>query len=650
VEAVLSVPIYTNQFTHFACTYANGVMTTYTNGELAGTVTTTVQPIKDLVPAQQPGIGIGNIGDSVNNFPYFGLIDEITAYNQPLTQTQVEDVYAAGSAGKCPVIGGGCLVSANIILDATTNIAAASDTWVTNVYHFTAPTNGTFLEIQPRQDGMLVDSIQLVESPGPNAADFFLPEESLDKVVGENAKGNWTLEVLDNRAGATNPQPLLVSWQLTLTLDTVVPSAIPLTHAIPQTNSVNPFEIRYFRVDVPAWARFATNTLFNVSGGVVNLLFNQNILPTGTGANDFTLLNSSGGGVVTLSTSGTVPTMQSGQQYYLGVQNLGAGTVNFSIEVDFDITTLTNGVPLTNTLAAVGLPHYYQYDVSSNAIAVAFEILRPNGNVDLFAHKGPPLPDELNFDYVSARPGTNNEAIVVITNSTPVPLTPGRWYLGVFNNDVAPVTYIIRATESGPPTIIPLTNAIPFNFHAGPGVLQTNFFSFVIDQTNPAALFELYNLTGNADLDLQRGSLPYLPPFFATSSRPGTNYEQIVIRTNLLGTNINATWYLSTPNNDPNLVNYTIRAILPTNGILISAIPITVSVNVPPPGSTNGPTLIWPSVEGEAYAILVTSNFITWTTNAIITNAPVPTATYVDPTPVTGFPWLFYRIEQIAAP
>jgi hypothetical protein len=493
----------------------------------------------------------------------------------------------------------------------------------------------------------LLDSFQLV---GNNPTNYFLPEEPLSKLAGEISKGEWRLEVLDNRAGATNPAPVLVSWQLSLTLDTVVPYAIPLTHAITQTNTVNPFEIIYYTVDVPGWARFATNLLFNVNGGPVNLLFNQSILPTGTGTGDYTLFTTATANTALLATNGPAPLLQPGTRYYLGVQNTGVAPVSFSIEVDFDITTLTNAIPLTNTLAAAFLPRYYQYDVSTNAIAAAFEILNPNGNVDLLARKGAPLPDDVNFDYVSAAPGSSDEAIVVITNSVPVPLTPGRWYLGVFNRDVNPVTYTIRATETGPPTIITLTNGVPFDFSVGRSVLQTNFFRFVVDQTNAAALFELYRLSGNADLTLQRGSLPFAPPYFDGSFRPGTNTEQIVVRTNLIGTNINAEWFLGVPNQDVGTVTYTIRAVVSTNGMLTSGIPITEGLTLPPAGSTNGPTLTWPAVAGESYEIWISTDLVNWTLLTTLTNAPSWTATFTDPDPIAGFPYRFYRIVQVPVP
>jgi len=73
--------------------------------------------------------------------------------------------------------------------------------------------------------------------------------------------------------------------------------------------------------------KFATNTLVSASGPV-NLLFNQNVPPTGTNAADFTLLSAStgGAGAPTLSTN-TTPPLVRGARYYLGVQNSGTSNV-----------------------------------------------------------------------------------------------------------------------------------------------------------------------------------------------------------------------------------------------------------------------------------------------------------------------------------
>jgi hypothetical protein len=583
---------------------------------------------------------------------YSGLLDEVGIYDHVLTDAQIQDIHAAGSLGRCGTLTPPTVCptpEANAVVDGTqVATVAGTNNWQNKTLLFTASQNGTTLEMDAANNpsGLLLDSFSLFQ-PG-QSTNYYLPEESLNQLAGENARGNWLLEVVDNRAGATNPAPTLISWQLSLVLDTVVPFAIPLTHANPQTNTVNPFDIRYFYVDVPAWASFATNTLFNVSGGQVNLLFNQGVEPTGSSPGDFLLQNNSTGGSTTLTTNGTPPLMP-GQRYYLGVQNLGAAPVNFSIEVDFDITPLTNAVPYTGSIAAIGQPRYFQYDVSTNAAAVSFQILNPSGNVDLVARRGPPLPDLISHDYISANSGANNEAIVVSSNSAPVRLTPGRWYLGVFNQDVTTVNYTIIATEIGPPTIIVLTNGIPFDYVAAPGPAVTNFFRFDITQSNAAALFELYNLSGNVDLTLQREAFPYSAPFAGGSFNSVLGPEQIVIRTNVLGTNINAQWFLGVPNNETRNVTYTIRAVVSTNGLLISALPFSLGITPATPGSGTGPILTWTSVNGETYQVQVSTDLITWTVLATIAGTG-ETTIFIDPTPITGVPQQFYRIVQVPTP
>ena len=638
-----------NQWTYLAATYDGAFMRIYVNGVLEVTLA--------FNSGIFPGVNDFGIGGTVGGVapgglisPFPGLIDEATVYSNALSLLQIQDIYAAGSAGK-----NGGIAAARMTLGSSTNLAiVGSDFWKTNSFTFTASSNGTVLAIQPfnaTSDGMLFDSFQLVQQPAANPTNYFQPEEPLTKLVGEKSQGDWQLEIWDNRVGATNPQPMLDSWQLSLVLEATGPAAIPLSHAIPNTNSVQSGFISYYTVDVPPWAQFATNILITASGPV-NLLFNQNALP-GTNATDVTLLANTTAGIATLS-GASVPPLVPGQRYYLGVQNNGVSPVNFTIEVDFDITTLTNGVPRTNdVLAATAIPRYYQYDVSTNATAVAFELFNLNGNVDLVARRGPPLPDETSFDYISANPGTSNETILVSSNSAPVVLTPGRWYLGVFNNDVNPVTYTIEAIEGGQPIIIPLTNGVAFTTNVPPGPDLNLFFEFDITNSPTAALFELYNLNGNVDLDLQSNSLPFAPPFFASSTNPGTNREEIVIRTNTpdLGGSVNGTWFLGVPNNDTSNVTFTIRAVVATNGMLISGVPINTGVTAPGPGSTNGPTLTWPTVPGEMYEVQETPTLFptAWVTIVTIT-ATGPTTIFTIPTPVTGIPAQFYRIVQIPVP
>ena len=76
-------------------------MSIYTNGVLADQTVTAVRPFGDLIPGDSPGVGIGNLNDGGNNFPFTGDIDEISLYNRALSAAEVQAIYSAGSAGKC---------------------------------------------------------------------------------------------------------------------------------------------------------------------------------------------------------------------------------------------------------------------------------------------------------------------------------------------------------------------------------------------------------------------------------------------------------------------------------------------------------------------------------------------------------------------
>ena len=115
------------------------------------------------------------------------------------------------------------------------------------------------------------------------------------------------------------------------------------------------------------------------------------------------------------------------------------------------IVTLTNLIPYMDPTGTNGVD-YYRYDVSTNATGVEFEVLNPTGPVVLLARYGLPLPRLDSYDYISANPGTNNQLIVVLTNSLPVPLTSGWWYLAVSNASGALVDYTIIASELGAST------------------------------------------------------------------------------------------------------------------------------------------------------------------------------------------------------
>ena len=319
---------------------------------------------------------------------------------------------------------------------------------------------------------------------------FFLPEESLAKVAGEPAFGQWRLEIEDTRAGpptgTNSPPPMLLGWELTFVFADTVPTPIPLQHHQAQTNSVGPGGIQYFALAVPAWAGFATNSLLWASGPV-NLLFNQSQPPSGTnGPGDSTLLAGSTGGSAVLSVS--AGQLVAGTVCYFGVQNTNAGPVSFAFEADFDVPVLADGVPVSGAVRAGAPPRYYAFDVSAQATMVSFQLMNLSGNAGLYAGYGLPFPTPTAFDFASAGPSTNGQQILVLTDSTPVPLAPGPWYLGVFNSDTNTISYTILATEFN----IFATNVVILDYQVSTNSLCLTWGStpgsyyYVQGATNPA--------------------------------------------------------------------------------------------------------------------------------------------------------------------
>jgi autotransporter-associated beta strand protein len=414
-------------------------------------------------------IAVGARGDGPGTF--FGAIDEPSVYRRALSASEVNAIFNAGSAGKFDP---GMTAPANlsklrVTLDnALTNTLFADNTnWQVFSQTFTATQNGTPLRIEGLEPGVLLDAFTLTDTTARQL--YYLPEEPLSVLAGKNARGEWKLEIWDSRTGATL-QTSLVSWQLSFVFENTTPLPRPLVDGVAVTNTIPPGQIAYFVVDVPAWANYATNTLLfaNPPPGV-NVLFNQNTFPTFGAANpgDYNLIPNSTGGSFTLSAA-TTPPLVPGQRYYLGVENLTPGIVSYALQVNFDTTnglniiTLTNDIPYFNTNSGAGnIYDYYRFVVSSNAARAQFEILGPTADMTLVVRRGLPPPNLLSYDYVSANPGTNDEFILVLTNSTPVALAPGDWYLTAANISGGPVSYAIKASETNVPPDVFIWAGVP---------------------------------------------------------------------------------------------------------------------------------------------------------------------------------------------
>jgi subtilisin-like proprotein convertase family protein len=599
----LSPPPAPGQFHHLAGTFqqisASQVeMQLYLDGELRSA------QVLPGVLARTTNLGPLLIGTTIPGVDDFnGVIDELTFHRGVLTADQIAQIYEMNAVGKArPPFN----PQTQVVLDgAITNLFNSDSTWQTNTINFLASTNGTELEVQSLQPGVMLDSFELTEAP----ATYFLPEEPFAPFVGESALGNWLLEVTDSRVGATNLiTPELIKWQLDLTYAPVSLFAVSLTNGVPYTNTAPAGQARYFIVDVPRSATRATNSL--TAAAPVDLWFNQNGVPSGDPTlGDFHLLTNTTAGIVVLATNGTYqastnglplypaiapPVLQPGQRYYLAVTNSGAPST-FVIRVDFDaldtnvvgVTPLGFGQTIVTNIAVTNALQYYVYNVTTNAQWASFEVYPTNGDVNLYLRKATPvanpLPTPQVFDYASENPGTNAE-IIRVTQDSLVPLGSGPWYLGVLNADTVPVQYSIRVVESvtNLVQVIPLTAGVPLNQSVDPGSLITKYFLFTVANSSPWVEFDLYNLSSNATFVALLGNRPTDSYYDAMDLGAPDAPSRIVMRTNDALPSLNGDWYLAVLDPGTAPVTFTIEASLPSTlpiiTILTNNVPVTKTI------------------------------------------------------------------------
>ncbi len=335
-----------------------------------------------------------------------------------------------------------------------TNSFLGTTNWQAGGLTFTATGTNTTINVSPVSNnlpsGVLVDYFTVTETASPR---YVLPEESLSAFEGEYADGTWRLEILDTRTGATNNVSLL-DWQLQFVYQTNTAPPRVLNPGTPVDVTLPPGRIIYFIVDVPSFARFATNVLYNATAPV-GFYFNQNLPPsygaTNVAGGDYAFTLGAQNFTAVLS-SNTVPQLVSGQRYYLAVENPGAVNVTFTVYVDFDLRALPplvdliNGVPYCTVNATPLSLDYYHFIVSSNAVRAQFELSQLDGDMTLILRRG--LPPSFNsFDYLSASVSTNDEVITVFDFSQPVSLAPGDWYFAAANLSPGAVSYCATAWE-----------------------------------------------------------------------------------------------------------------------------------------------------------------------------------------------------------
>lgn len=640
----------------------SNMLSLYYNGALVASNTTSVMPLRELDPAYSPGIAIGNRSRADNSQPFRGYIDELGVYARALTPPEIQNLAtnANGRADMTMSADEG-LARIQLSLDGQLGerVSGANDAWTLHTFDFTARQTNVLLTMRGLTPGTALAGISLVEVR-PELS--YQPEQSLSLFNGLDAFGLWRLEIWDTRAnnGAGGVVPLLVQWQLDFKIVPVNrPPPVQMFHGTTEIGRVQPRGTADFVIQVPQWARRATNVLLYArddfgAATPVGVLYNTNYIAFGPTNTLFWPPVDNGTNILTTLPSSRPP-LWVGYPYYLTVTNPNNTPVNFELGVWFDIMTLTNCTSATNFVGPAGIPRYFQIEVPTNGTpadllpqVVSVWLTGANTNLTVVMSESLPLPDLAHYDYISASPSTNDEIVMLVTNSTPFPIMSNRWwYVGVFNSRETNVPFDIEycvSLDTNLPIFIPIefNNPRPwFEFAQGPS--RRTFFEINVTNTVSALLFELYDMDGDGDLVLQRDVPPVMAPYLRGSFAAGMADEQIVLRPSFDMPDLRGRYYLGVINNEQGPLSYSIR-VGTTNGagLLISGQPIVARIS---PTPNRGPLITWNAVEGERYYVQFATSVRNpnWTNLATIT-ATTRLASYQVPNRTTGLG--FYRIAQ----
>ena len=455
---------------------------------------------------------------------------------------------------------------------------------------FTPREEVTVLEISGSSPGvpLHLDAIEIRDTPG---VEYHFGEEDMDVFDGQRANGEWTLEILDRRAGPGPGDPpllpILHSWQLLLSLAETNYPAVNLRNGQCVSDTVRKEETLYYIVDVPRSATIATNSL--ATEGSLTLMLHDEGLPRPGGSSLLeTGFGGEGGGEVLLDLSGTrildpegqtlealdPPRLEPGRRYYLGVRNTDPESENgFELCVRFDqddtvIIDLENGVPRENVIPSPDVVpfQYYRYRAGANVASLEFLITPQDGDVDAVGRRGLPLPDLDLFDLESRNSDLSPESLL-FTIRPPATIPAGDYFVGVFNADPGyrDVRYSIVANETSVPyDVIHLEDGIPTDYSVPPSPdgIGTYFYLDLARSGASSLHWDLGHLSDLAPLVVRWDDLPAPGSGDRSATgdpdRPGSG--SIVLRTNQAMPDLSGPWFAAVDNPHAEDLAFTITA------------------------------------------------------------------------------------------
>lgn len=461
----------------------------------------------------------------------------------PGTSYRVSYAYAKNPANPSDATADIRLLDTNSILYQTEIVTASVAAWRTGAFFFNALDGRTTLEVMSTtagDSGVLFDIFR-VEQITTNivAGIYYLPEEPLTPLYGQNAFGNWTLEILDNRTGGGITNSLL-GWKLNLTFVNTNPPAIQLFNDTNYCLTMQADETVYFYVDVPITASAATN--FFSGSDQLDVFYNQSGLPALNDPPDTAFFDNVLGGRTILGIDGwnsiddtgifaggsVTPTLAPGKRYYLALHNRGTGTNGVCVRVAFDELSpnLVGIIPLTNqchnysgVVTNAGAIDYYSFDVSPDALGVRFSVTNitggPGDDVNLVVRRGVPLPNLTRYTGISTNALPSDGEFIEVADFFQTTLA-GRWYIGVIHTTPNPVAYDVCAEEVGGDIAEVFNNVLhPAQNTAATNAGDISYFKILISPRTFLADFQLTNIVGGSNMDLYLSS-GTMQPLFGT--------------------------------------------------------------------------------------------------------------------------------------
>ncbi|MEI9863682.1 MAG: LamG domain-containing protein [Limisphaerales bacterium] len=204
-----------NTWNHVAATYnsAAGIRSMYVNGMKVASHTNAPVPVYNSIATETIGAWLRAPG-SIEGY-FHGSIDEVSLYGRFMSDSEIKAIYTDGTAGKFDpnaAIPQNLAKAAVSINGAPANIYFGNNGgWQVQNIQLTATQVATPVVITGLEPGILLDSFSASRTVGGNL--YYLPEQSLDPLIGTSAYGTWQLEIQDDRVGATN-RTILQSWAL----------------------------------------------------------------------------------------------------------------------------------------------------------------------------------------------------------------------------------------------------------------------------------------------------------------------------------------------------------------------------------------------------------------------------------------------------